>query len=53
MGGHRDDCLRFRARLNCFFSKTRVFNYEASEVTYIYYTVKPCISSSLSCSNCF
>lgn len=21
MGGHRDDCLRFRAGLNCFFQR--------------------------------
>lgn len=52
-GGSKDDCFRFRAKLNCFFSKTHVFNYEASQLTYIYYAVKPCISSSLSCSNCF
>lgn len=51
--GSRDDCLRFRASLNClFFSKTHVFNYEASKLTYIYCTVNACILSSLSCSNC-
>lgn len=52
-GRGRNDYLRFRVKLNCFFSETPVFNYEVSKLTYIYYTVKPCISSSLSCSNCF
>ena len=36
MGGHRDDCLRFRARLHCFFQRlVSLIMKQASCHTYI------------------